>query len=165
MAFWLSCTQPDYTKGDQGRQEAAAIKPPADTVDLGESTASGVELYAMFPATLTVNANTVVTFKMSKHTFETHTATFGPTPELKALAKAFEGVSLPAQGVFPSDPVQPITESPTVHGDGFANVGALDNDPKTTTIPSSGKIDFTTPGRYHFICLIHSFMHGTIIVK
>lgn len=149
----------------KGAKKAAAIKPPADTVNLGESTASGVELYAMFPAKLTVHANTVVTFKMSKHTFETHTATFGPAPELKSLAKAFEGVSLPAQGVFPSDPLQPVTESPTVHGDGFANVGALDNNPRTTTIPSSGKIDFTTPGTYHFICLIHSFMHGTIIVK
>ena len=141
-------------------------KQPANTVSLGESAPGGVELFDMFPASLTVKAGTTVTFHMSKHTFETHTATFGPTPVLKTLAKAFEGVNLPAQGVFPSDPPgSTITESPTAHGDGFANTGALDNNSKSTTIPSSGQIDFTTPGTYHFICLIHSFMRGTIIVK
>jgi plastocyanin len=29
----------------------------------------------------------------------------------------------------------------------------------------SSQIDFTTPGRYHFVCLIHPFMAGTIVVK
>ena len=56
-------------------------------------------------------------------------------------------------------------ETPTNHGDGFANTGVLDNDPSTATIPSSGKIQFNAPGTYHYICLIHPFMHGTIIVK
>jgi plastocyanin len=146
-------------------KRAAATKLPPNTVSLGQSTPGGVELFTMFPSTLTVNANTVVTFHMSRSSFETHTATFGPVSELRKLAKGFEGVNFPAQAVFPSDPVQPITESPTAHGDGFANTGALDNNSHSTTIPSSGKIDFTTPGTYHFICLIHPFMHGTIIVK
>lgn len=146
-------------------KKVAATKLPADTVSLGESTPGGVELYAMFPTSLTVNAGTVVTFQMSKRTFETHTATFGSTSTLKGLAKGFQGANFPAQGVYPSDPTQPITESPTNHGDGFANVGALDNNPATKTIPSSGKIDFTAPGTYQFICLIHPFMHGIIIVK
>ena len=120
----------------------------------------------MFPATLTVNTGTVVTFKMSKHSFETHTATFGTTAELKTLAGAFAGgPQIPPQGAFPSDPTQPIPETPTNHGDGFANTGVLDNDPSTTTIPSSGKIQFNAPGTYHYICLIHPFMRGTIIVK
>jgi plastocyanin len=102
---------------------------------------------------------------MSKNSFETHTATFGNTATLKALAKGFTGAVFPAQGVYPSDPTQPVTESLTSHGDGFAGVGALDNDSATKTIPSSGKIDFTQAGTYHFICLIHPFMHGTIVVK
>jgi plastocyanin len=29
----------------------------------------------------------------------------------------------------------------------------------------SSQIDFTTPGTYHFVCLIHPFMAGTIVVK
>jgi plastocyanin len=146
-------------------KKAAAAKLPADTVSLGKSTAGGVELYDMFPASLTVNTGTVVTFEMSKNSFETHTATFGNTATLKALAKGFTGAVFPAQGVYPSDPTQPVTESLTSHGDGFAGVGALDNDSATKTIPSSGKIDFTQAGTYHFICLIHPFMHGTIVVK
>jgi plastocyanin len=145
--------------------KVAKAKQPSDTVSLGESTPGGVELYAMFPTSLTVSPGTTVTFRMSKNTFETHTATFGPKPVLKSLAKGFGGVNFPAQGVYPSDLPGTITESPTAHGDGFANVGALDNDAHTAQIPSSGKIDFTTPGTYHFICLIHSFMRGTIIVK
>src|SRR5699024_8124363 len=97
--------------------------------------------------------------------FETHTATFGDTKTLKGLAKGFEGVNFPAQGVFPSDPTQPISESLTAHGDGLANIGAVDTNPQSATIPSSGKIDFTQAGTYHFICLIHPNMQGTIIVK
>ncbi len=145
--------------------KVAKSKLPADTVSLGESAPGGVELFTMFPASLTVSPNTVVTFQMSKDSFETHTATFGDTKTLKGLAKGFQGVDFPAQGVFPSDPTQPIAESLTAHGDGFANTGALDTNAKSTTIPSSGKIDFTQAGTYHFICLIHPFMHGTIIVK
>jgi plastocyanin len=146
-------------------KKTAATKLPANTVSLGESARGGVELFNMFPATLTVSPNTVVTFQMSRNSFETHTATFGPTSELKKLAKGFQGVNFPAQGVFPSDPTQPVTESLTSHGDGFANTGALDTNAKSTTIPSSGKIDFTQAGTYHFICLIHPFMQGTIVVK
>jgi plastocyanin len=141
------------------------IKQPPDHVSLGESASDGVELYDMFPSTLKVSAGAVVTFAMSQHTFEVHTATFGPQKVLNTLAKGFEGVAFPAQGVYPSDPTQPIVVSPTSHGDGFGNVGALDRSSLTPAIPSSRQIKFTTPGVYHFICLIHPFMHGTIIVK
>jgi plastocyanin len=142
----------------------AKAKQPADTVSLGESSPGGVELFAMFPSSLTVSPGTTVTFRMSKHTFETHTATFGSKKVLTTLAKGFEGISFPAQGVYSSDPPGKITESLTAHGDGFANVGALDNNPKSP-LASSGKITFTQAGTYHFICLIHPNMRGTIIVK
>ncbi len=139
-------------------------KLPADTVDLGQSTKGGVELYAMFPRTLKVPANTTVKFTMSHFSRETHTATFGPHAFLKPILQSFAGANFNAIGVYPSD-VPSIVLTPTSHGDGFANVGALDNDPGTPQIPSSGKIDFTTPGVYHFQCLIHPFMHGTIVVQ
>ncbi len=148
------------------KKAAAALgKLPADTVSLGGSTPGGVELYGMFPASLTVSAGTTVTFQMSKSTFEVHTATFGDAKTLKALAKGFEGVPFPAQGVYPSDPPGTITESLGSHGNGFANTGVLDRNSATAQILPSSQIKFTQAGTYHFICLIHPFMHGTIVVK
>ena len=107
----------------------------------------------MFPQTLKVKPNTTVTFTMSKDTREVHTATFGPASVLKTLSDGFGGVDFPSQGLYPSDPAS-IVVSPTSHGDGFGNTGALDQEPGTPQIPPSNKIDFTTPGTYHFQCLI-----------
>jgi plastocyanin len=58
----------------------------------------------------------------------------------------------------------PIVLSPTSHGNGFGNTGVLDRDAGTGA-PSSQKVDFTTPGIYRYQCLIHPFMHGTVIVS
>jgi plastocyanin len=41
----------------------------------------------------------------------------------------------------------------------------LDAVAATKQLPSSSKIDFTTSGTYRFVCLIHPFMAGTIVVK
>ncbi len=153
------------TSDIKAAKKVATAKQPADTVSLGESTPGGVELYKMFPSTLTVNPGTVVTFTMSKNSRETHTATFGPAAYLKPLSKSFEGAAFSPIATYPSDPTPPITLTPTSHGNGFANVGALDRDPGTPQIGPSATIDFTTPGTYHFECLIHPFMQGTITVK
>ena len=142
------------------------IKQPANHVSLGMSTRQGVELFAMFPATLSVKAGTVVTFSMSANSREVHTAAFGPSKYLTTLADSVAGPTPDQQALYPSSPPSagPIQLSPTSHGNGFANTGALDRDP-TTPLPTTERIDFTKPGVYHFICLIHPFMHGTIVVK
>lgn len=145
---------------------AAKIKVSANTVSVGSAGRGGSELFAMFPATLHVKVGTVVTFSVSADTREVHTVTFGPTGYLTQLAGGLlSNPVLTQQDLYPSDaPVAgPITLSSTSHGNGFANLGGLDRDP-TTPLPVSGKIMFTTPGTYHYICLIHPFMHGTIIV-
>lgn len=119
----------------------------------------------MFPATLKVRPGTVVTFVMSKATHETHTATFGPAAYLKMLADAFispQG-AIDARDAYPSSPSS-IVLAPGAHGNGFANTGALDRDP-TTPLPVANTISFAKPGIYRFICLIHPFMQGTIVVK
>ena len=77
-----------------------------DTISLGKSTPGGVELYDMFPSSLTVNAGTTVTFQMSKNTFEDHTATFGDTSTLKALAKGFHRNQLPVPGRLSQRPAR-----------------------------------------------------------
>lgn len=138
-------------------------RPPADTVDLGQSARDGVELYAMFPSTLTVAAGTRVTFSMSRQTREVHTASFGPQSYLKPLAKSFESPVFSPAATYPSSP-RAIVLTRVSHGNGFANTGALDRD-SDTPLPASRAINFTAPGVYRFECLVHPFMHGTIIVK
>jgi plastocyanin len=148
-----------------GAGKLLKVKPAANTVSLGKSTSSGVELYAMFPASLTVKAGTVVTFAMSKYTREDHTASFGPSAYRTTLANSFNGANFSPIATYPSDPTQPLTLSTSSHGNGFASTGILDQDPTTKAILPSSKIDFTTSGTYHFQCLIHPFMQGTIIVN
>jgi plastocyanin len=140
-------------------------KLPANLVSLGLSTSQGVELYSMFPATLKVKVGTVVTFSMSKNTRETHTATFGPSAYLKNLSNGL-GPPGPATNIslYPSSPAgAPIPLAANSHGNGFANTGGLDEDP-TTPLPPSNKIQFMQPGTYTYICVIHPFMVGTVVV-
>jgi plastocyanin len=144
------------------------VKQPAHHVSLGLSTPQGVELLAMFPTKLTVKAGTVVTFSMSADSREVHTATFGPKSYLTTLSNAVASPTPAAQAaLYPSSNpgLGPIQLDQTSHGNGFANTGGLDRD-STTPLPVSQRIDFTQPGVYHFICLIHPLlMHGTIVVK
>jgi plastocyanin len=147
----------------KGAKKLDKTKVAADNVSLGASAAGGLEVFAMFPATQTVKVGTTVTFSMSAKTREVHTATFGPTPYLTNLAHLTAGPTPPANALYPSDPPGTITLNSTSHGNGFANVGALDRD-SGTPLPPAGTIKFTQPGTYHFICLIHSFMHGTVVV-
>jgi plastocyanin len=139
-------------------------KPPANTVSVGASAPGGVEVFAMFPATLTISHGTTVKFMMSKDSREVHTATFGPAAYLNALANAFgaDPGNAPS-ALYPSD-VPHITLTPTTHGNGFVNTGAMDRD-SSTPLPSSNTITFTTVGTYHYQCMIHPFMHGTVVVK
>jgi plastocyanin len=145
---------------------AAKIKPPKNSVSVGSSGPGGSELFAMFPATLHVKVGTVVTFSVSPDTREVHTVTFGSKAYLTQLLGGFLAQPGPtAQGLYPSDvpALGPIALSPTSHGNGFASTGGLDRDP-TTPFGPSAQVKFTAPGTYQYICLIHPFMHGTIIV-
>jgi plastocyanin len=143
-------------------------------VSIGASGPHGVESYAMYPATQTVAVGTTVKFSMSAKSFEDHTGTFGPgnpetepTSYLGDLAKHFaEDPTIPSQGAYPSDPppAGPAALTPTLHGNGFWNTGVLDND-KATPLPPSNAVTFAAPGTYNFYCLIHPFMHGTVVVQ
>ncbi len=155
------------TKDIRGAAKLLKVKQPANHVSLGESNSQGVELLSMFPAKLSVKAGTVVSFSMSADSREVHTATFGPNSYLKVLSNAIGGPTPDAQAaLYPSSNpgLGPIQLDTTSHGNGFANTGALDRDP-TTPLQPTGRIDFTKPGVYHFQCLIHPFMRGTIIVR
>ena len=153
------------TSDIKGAKALATTKPKSNTVSVGVSDRAGVELYGMFPATLHVKVGTVVTFSMSKATRESHTATFGPVSYLMPLAQGFAGgPTIPPAAAYQSDQMLPLLLNPTSHGNGFANTGVLDRDAKTPFRPSS-TIKFTKAGTYHYFCLIHPFMRGTVIVK
>jgi plastocyanin len=143
---------------------------PANTVGLGASGPGGLEVFAMFPSTLNVATGTTVTFAMSKDTRETHTATFGDTTKggyVYNLAQtAFNSPTgaIDPIGAYSSDVPMPISLSPASHGNGFGNTGALDQDSSTPLAPAA-TVKFTQAGTYHYVCLIHPFMQGTIVVK
>src|SRR4029077_12791968 len=56
-----AATVAQVTADVKAAAKVARAKPPADTVSLGETAPGGVELFTMFPSTLTVKAGTVVT--------------------------------------------------------------------------------------------------------
>lgn len=138
---------------------------PVGQVSVGAAGKYNVEVLAMFPSTLHVSAGSTVTFSMPVGTGEVHTATFGPPAYLKPILDSFSGFGpFDSRGVYPSSPPgSPIEISSTSHGNGFGNAGAMDRDP-STRLASSAKITFTTPGVYHYQCMIHPFMQGTIDV-
>ncbi len=135
-----------------------------NNVHLGAEGRSGVTVFAFFPGKLKVKQGTSVKFSMPVGSREVHTASFGPNAYLNGLANSFTGPTGPnPAAVYPSDPPGSIRLNKSSHGNGFANTGVLDRDNGTPQGPS-GAIKFTQAGTYHFICLIHPFMHGTIVV-
>jgi|tagenome__1003787_1003787.scaffolds.fasta_scaffold20820268_1 plastocyanin len=143
--------------------------PGANTVDLGVAAKGGVEYFGMVPAALTVAKGTTVKFQMTKGSYEAHTATFGPgniedpASYIGGVAASFESPQIDPKGVYPSD-VTPVSLTPTTHGNGFWNSGALDAAGQTP-LPESSSVKFDTPGTYTYYCLIHPFMRGTVTVQ
>jgi plastocyanin len=147
--------------------------PAANTVDIGEQGKGNVTLFAFNPASMTVPTGTTVTFRMRSRT-EIHTATIGPGDPAKEqpptylsqIEAGLQGAVLDPRGVFPSDaPGALAALTAASHGNGFWNSGALDEDPATTTVPTSSAVTFAGPGVYQVYCMIHPFMHGTITVQ
>jgi plastocyanin len=147
----------------------ATVKPPAGTVDVGVAGAGGVERFAMVPGNFKASVGQTVTFRMSPGTREVHTAAFGPgSPGQKGsylgeVEAGFNAVPFDGRAVYPSDNT-PVTLTPSHHGNGFWNTGAMDRS-AATPLPSSGSVTFGAPGTYRYFCLVHPFMHGTITVK
>ena len=143
----------------------------ANTVNLGLAGPGGVSLFAFAPDALTVAVGTTVTFKMASGDLETHTATTGPgdpekepTSYLGKLAASLESPSTDQKAVYPSDlPPAPADLTPTLHGNGFWNSGALDSNP--SPLPQQNQVTFAAAGTYTFYCMIHPFMKGTITAQ
>lgn len=154
----------------------AKLPVPGGRVDVGR-TGPRLTINAMFPATTTVKAGHAVTFTMAGQSrLEIHTVTFGPDSVTAPIENSFitpvpnttgpPTLVINPLAAFPSDrppTIPPYTGSN--HGNGLLNAaGILDNDPASPQ-PHSATVTFARPGTYHFECVIHPNMDGTIIVK
>jgi len=144
---------------------------PAGVVDVGVAGKHGVEYFGMLPAKATIPAGKSLQFRMTKGSFEDHTATFGPgdindpNSYVGAISASFAGAQLDQRGVYPSEPPSTTaTLTPLLHGNGFWNSGVMDT-AAGTPLPGNNTVTFGAPGTYTFHCLIHSFMTGEITVQ
>jgi plastocyanin len=133
--------------------------------------ATGAEIASMFPAKLSVQVGDMVTFRNNDET-DVHTVTFGPDKLRLRIENTFvapkgKQVLLNPLGAFASEPPgsDPVPYDGMNHGNGYLNSGLLF--PKGTPAkvgPQIYKVTFALPGTYHYECVIHSHMDGTIIV-
>ena len=148
----------------------ANIHPGAKTVLAGRDGKGNVAWLRFFPEKLKVKAGTTVNFKLDS-TREVHTITFGPAAFTTGIEETFTTV-VPHPGGPPTVLVNPLAAYPSDpgplppytganHGNGFENAALL---ARGGPLPSSVKVTFTKPGVFHFECVIHPHMDGTVTV-
>ncbi len=141
------------------------------TVLVGAGHAStGAEITAFFPSKLAVNAGDTVTFVNHDQT-DIHTVTFGPEKLRASIEKNFagphgKGLALNPLGAFLSDPPgAPAQYNGANHGNGYLNAGILQPQGAPASAgPKMFQVTFTKAGAYHYECVIHQNMDGTIVV-
>jgi plastocyanin len=148
----------------------AKVRVAPDTVLAGHDTGR-VAWLRFFPSTLTVKAGTAVTFK-SNSAHEPHTITIGPDAYTGAIETNFVTVAPNPMGpptfkvsplaAYPSDPPPLPTFTGANHGNGFENGGIIQLGAPPN--PTSVTVTFSKPGTYHYECVIHQGMDGTIVV-
>ncbi len=147
-----------------------------NVVEAGRDTHK-TSLLTFFPAEKTVPVGTTVEFRMPEKTNEIHTVSFGSAAVLakggyaeqqsENLLAPLPGtgkngppvLGMPGSVFFPTDP-GPLSFDGTQHG-GFLSTGLMGERP----LPHSQKVTFTKAGTYRYICLVHPFMKGAIVVK
>jgi plastocyanin len=133
--------------------------------------ATGAEIAAFFPSRLLVNVGDTVTFRNADQT-DIHTVTFGPEKLRARIEKNFvapqgKRLLLEPLGGFPSEPQgSPIAQyDGTSHGNGYLNAGILNpRGAPAQAGPQTFRVTFTKAGTYHYECVIHEHMDGTIVV-
>jgi plastocyanin len=141
-----------------------AQKPPKNTIYMGVENAKQpggrTTVLDFIPNVTTVKAGTTVSFRVKAPT-EAHNVAFGP---LKYLDKIFKETDLFPMGpnapnqttpffVYGSDAPGTPYEGRTMHGNGFYATPLGDG--IKGGLPNAYRVRFTTPGKYHFICMLH----------
>jgi hypothetical protein len=116
-----------------------------------------------------------VTFRASRGGSQAHTIAFGPpaylvaqSVALSAKVPALDGTQIDVLNPIvwlPSDFPQP-TYDRTRHGNGFFNLGLIDDDVRTSSAlaPRTRSMRFSRPGTYRFSDLLHPGMQGVVRV-
>jgi plastocyanin len=145
----------DDHRGDNHKAKKAVVRAGAGT--------KRFSLLRFYPAETTVKAGGSVTWKWTGFN-EIHTVTFAPDDVLAALtASLFAGPTIDPVGGLPTEaPGAPVVHSATVHGNGLLGSGIVPDpgyDP-----PNKWTVQFTTPGDFNYVCLIHEGMTGVVHV-
>jgi plastocyanin len=136
----------------------------------GAGDRTGAEVTAFFPSQLSVKVGDTVDFVNHDQT-DIHTVTFGPDPFRSMIEKGFvspqgKQVLLNPLGALPSDPPGPLQYDGSNHGNGYLNSGILQPKGAPASLgPNAFSVTFTKAGVYHFECVVHAKMDGTIVVK
>jgi plastocyanin len=141
------------------------VKTPKNTIYMGVDSrqASGgrTTLLDFVPNLTTVKVGTRVRFVVKAPT-EAHNSGFGPVKYMEKLMKTTDlfpfGPPNPPNQVTPffiygSDPPGTPYEGRTMHGNGFYSTPLADG--IALPPPNSFSVTFATPGKYHFICMLH----------
>jgi plastocyanin len=134
------------------------------------SHVTGAEVTAFFPAQLSVKVGDTVSFVNHDQT-DIHTVTFGPEAFRSMIEKGFVApqgnqVLLNPLGALPSDPPGPVQYDGGNHGNGYLNSGILQPAGAPASLgPNAFSVTFTKAGTYHFECVVHANMDGTIVVQ
>jgi plastocyanin len=140
-------------------------KTPKNTIYMGvdgpKVSGGRTDVLDFVPSLTTVKAGTTVRF-LVKAPSEAHNAAFGPVKYLDKLMRTTdlfpEKPGDPNQAtpffIFGSDPPGTPFEGKSMHGNGFYATPLADGIPGAPP-PASFRVKFTTPGKYHFICMLH----------
>jgi plastocyanin len=139
------------SSSDTGTASTTTATPAGITVQAGENdpSAQTVAITQFMPKTITVNVGTTVNWTW-KGAIEPHSVTFNA------------GGTLPAPGP-PNDALfTPTPPTGPYDGTAMVNSGLQPLGPGPTP---SFKLTFSKPGTYHYFCVIHSNMTGTVVVN
>jgi plastocyanin len=154
----------------KAKAEAAAAKPPANTVYMGLGGA--VTILGYFPNTITVKAGATVRW-INKAPTEVHNTAFGPSKWIDAFQKKNDLFPMGPKGknqvspflIYGSEPKGKYQYDGTNHGNGVLATPLTAGSPKVP-LPKATSVTFLKPGKYKYFCLIHGTdMSGTVIVK
>ena len=156
---------------DQRRLTRTTPTSPLRVLVGAGDNSTGAEITAFFPAQLSVHVGDTITFVNHDQT-DIHTVTFGPEAMRSSIEKPFAApqghqVLLNPLGGLPSDPpAGPVRYDGSNHGNGYLNSGVLQPQGSPAAAgPKSFSVTFTKAGTYHYECVVHQNMDGTIVVR